>query len=41
MTIQHAGDAFMNEENPVGSYAEDLAAEIWPTTIAFFKAQLG
>ncbi len=41
LTVHQAGHAFMNEENPMGSYAEDLAAEIWPTTIDFFKAQLG
>ena len=31
----------MNEENALGTYDEALAAEIWPATIDFFKAQLG
>lgn len=38
--IHQAGHGFMNEENPMGSYAEGLAGEIWPVTIEFFKTQL-
>ena len=40
ITVHNAGHAFMNEENALGTYDEALAAEIWPATIDFFKAQL-
>lgn len=40
LRIHSEGHGFMNEENPMGSHAEGLAAELWPETIAFFKAQL-
>lgn len=41
ITVHQAGHGFMNEENPMGAHDEGLAAEIWPTTIEFLKAQLG
>lgn len=41
LTIHQAGHAFMNEENPLGTYDEGLAGEIWPKTIDFFHRELG
>jgi len=40
LTVHSAGHAFMNEENPLGTYDEALAAEIWPATIELFKSTL-
>ena len=36
-TIHGAGHAFMNEENALGSYDADLAAELWPQVVAFLR----
>lgn len=41
ITVHQAGHAFMNEENPLGTYDEELANQLWPATIAFFKEKLG
>lgn len=40
LTVHQAGHAFMNEENPLGTFSEGLAGELWPQTIDFFKAEL-
>lgn len=39
-TVHQAGHGFMNEENPIGTHDSDLAAEVWPQTMAFLHAQL-
>lgn len=41
LTIHDAGHAFMNEDNPRGAYDPDLAAQLWPETIAFLHNELG
>jgi carboxymethylenebutenolidase len=38
--VHPAGHGFMNEENPMGTLDEGLAAELWPATIEFFQSQL-
>lgn len=38
--VHPAGHGFMNEENPMGTYAGGLAAELWPATIELFKTHL-
>jgi carboxymethylenebutenolidase len=38
--VHQASHGFMNEENPMGTYAGGLAAELWPATIELFKTQL-
>jgi len=35
LTVHDAGHAFMNEENPLGTFEEGLAGELWPGTISF------
>ena len=40
LTVHQAGHAFMNEENPSGTYDAALAAKLWPETTAFLRAQL-
>ncbi|MEM8925960.1 MAG: dienelactone hydrolase family protein [Actinomycetota bacterium] len=40
VTVHQAGHAFMNEENPLGTFDDGLAGELWPPTIEFFKTQL-
>ena len=38
--VHKAGHAFMNEENPGGTYDAALAEELWPKMISFFKEAL-
>jgi carboxymethylenebutenolidase len=40
LTFHDAGHGFMNEENPMGAWDEGLAAELWPSTIDFFRTTL-
>ena len=40
ITVHQAGHAFMNEENPLGTFDQGLAGELWPKTIEFFKTEL-
>jgi carboxymethylenebutenolidase len=40
ITVHKAGHAFMNEQNPLGTFDEGLAGELWPQTIDFFKTEL-
>lgn len=40
ITVHQSGHAFMNEENPLGTYDPELASQVWPATIQFFKDQL-
>ena len=39
--IHEAGHGFMNEENPIGTFNEGLAAELWPQVISFLQSKLG
>jgi carboxymethylenebutenolidase len=39
--IHNAGHAFMNEENPMGTYDERLAIELWPKVVGFLHEKLG
>lgn len=41
ITVHQAGHAFMNEENALGTYDEELANQLWPATITFFRDKLG
>lgn len=41
LTIHEAGHAFMNEENPGGTYDPELAARLWPEVVAFLHQELG
>jgi carboxymethylenebutenolidase len=41
LTIHRAGHAFMNEENPLGTYDAALADELWASSVGLLKAQLG
>ena len=40
IAVHQAGHAFMNEENPLGTYDEALAGRLWPETIDFFTTTL-
>ncbi len=40
ITVHQAGHAFMNQENPLGTYDEALASQLWPATVDFFKSAL-
>ena len=40
LTIHEAGHAFMNEENPGGTYDPELSARLWPETVAFLHHEL-
>lgn len=41
LTVHDAGHAFMNEENPSGTYDPELAERLWPEVTAFLHDQLG
>ena len=41
ITVHPAGHGFMNEENPMGAYNADIAAQCWSETVSFFSEQLG
>ena len=41
LTVHDAGHAFMNEENPSGTYDAELAERLWPEITAFLHDQLG
>lgn len=41
LTIHQAGHAFMNEENPGGTYDAALAERLWPEVTAFLHDELG
>ncbi len=38
--VHDAGHAFMNEQNPLGTHARELADELWPQVYDFFRRQL-
>ena len=38
--VHQAGHAFMNEDNPMGSYDEALATSLWPRVCEFFRTNL-
>jgi carboxymethylenebutenolidase len=40
LTIHEAGHAFMNEENALGTYDQELAAQLWPAVVDLLKAKL-
>ena len=40
VTVHQAGHGFMNEENPMGAYNPDLAAEVWGQMVGFLHDQL-
>lgn len=39
--VHRAGHAFMNEDNPMGTYDEALATDLFPRVCSFFQANLG
>lgn len=39
--VHHAGHAFMNEENPMGTHDPELAADLWPKVVGFLHEKLG
>jgi len=41
ITVHQAGHGFMNEDDPMGTYDADLAAQIWPEMVAFLHDRLG
>ena len=40
LTVHEAGHAFMNEEDPGGTYDADLAERLWPEVTWFLHAEL-
>ncbi|MGI9659531.1 MAG: dienelactone hydrolase family protein [Gaiellaceae bacterium] len=40
-SVHKAGHAFMNEENPGGTYDPELAAYLWPRVTGFLHTELG
>ena len=41
IAVHQAGHGFMNEENPIGTYDEELAERLWPEVVQFLHEQLG
>ena len=41
LLVHDAGHGFMNEENPMGSYDEALAGQVWPQMVSFLHSTLG
>jgi carboxymethylenebutenolidase len=38
--VHPGGHGFMNEENPIGTHDEQLAARLWPRAVAFLRESL-
>ena len=38
--VHQAGHGFMNEDNPMGTHDQDLAARVWPRVVSFLHESL-